>query len=216
MATVSRDRPIDVLRGTLQETNGVDAAWEGGSTAFGSDAALSNARVPAVATAFAMFQHIVAKERLRGRAVDALAFYQSMMLRPLAEALRLFNCPGRRVFGLCCLTRDLPAATCARIVALAFVRDLDDLGAKHDDATRRGSTSASLDCRRTRRAEVSRATESPADTERPKSCPKSRSAASASRSTASAPAPIRASTTRASTPRSAAASRSPRAWSRAS
>ena len=107
MATVSRDRPIDVLRGTLQETNGVDAAWEGGSAAFGSDAALSNARVPAVATAFAMFRHIVAKERLRGRAVDALAFYQSMMLRALAEALRLLHCPERRVFGLRCLTRDL-------------------------------------------------------------------------------------------------------------
>jgi len=240
MAIVSRDRLIDVLRGTLQATDGVDAAWEGGSAAFGSDDALSDvdvvavvaddavdatfariesaldalspvtlrhdvagtpgfaqkfyrlrdageflvvdlvlirrsdpllfrevelhgrgpvwfdrsgilieahldvaadaalaaARVPALATAFAMFQHIVTKERLRGRAVDALAFYKSMTLRPLAEALRLLHCPERRVFGLRYMSRDLPPETCMRIEALAFVRDLDDLGAKHDQATR--------------------------------------------------------------------------------
>ncbi len=240
MPTVSRSRLIDVLRGTLRETNGVDAAWEGGSAAFGSDDALSDVdvvavvaddavdatftriesaldalspvtlrhdvaatvgfaqkfyrlrdageflvvdlvlirrsdpllfrevelhgrgptwfdrhgilveahldaatdgalaaeRVPALASAFPMFQHIVAKERLRGRAVDALAFYQSMTLRPLADALRLLHCPERRVFGLRYLSRDLPAAACARLEALAFVRDLDDLGAKHEEARR--------------------------------------------------------------------------------
>ncbi len=240
MAIVSRDRLIDVLRGTLQAMDGVDAAWEGGSAAFGSDdelsdvdvvavvaddaidatfariesaldalspvtlrhdvagtagfaqkfyrlrdageflvvdlvlirrsdpllfrevelhgrgpiwfdrsgvlveahldaaadAALAAARVPALATAFAMFQHIVTKERLRGRAVDALVFYQSMTLRPLAEALRLLHCPERRIFGLRYLSRDLPPAACTRIEALAFVCDLDDLGTKHDEATR--------------------------------------------------------------------------------
>ena len=240
METVTRARLIDVLRGTLQEMSGVDAAWEGGSAAFGSDDALSDvdavavvaddavdatfsqvesaldalspvtlrhdvattagyaqrfyrlrdageflivdlvlirrsdpllfrevelhgrgptwfdrrgalveahldaaqdhalaaARVPALASAFAMFQHIVTKERLRGHAVDALIFYQSMTLRPLAEALRLLHCPERRVFGLRYLSRDLPAAACTRIEALAFVRDLDDLGAKHDEARR--------------------------------------------------------------------------------
>ena len=240
MAFVSRDRLIDLLRATLQETNGVDAAWEGGSAAFGSDDALSDvdvvavvsddavdvtfagiesaldalspvtlrhdvtgtvgfaqkfyrlrdageflvvdlvlirrsdpllfrevelhgrgpvwfdrrgvlveahldaaadaalaaARVPALAAAFAMFQHTVTKERLRSRGVDALAFYQSMTLRPLAEALRLLHCPERRIFGLRYLSRDLPAPTCVRIETLAFVRDLDDLGAKHDEAKR--------------------------------------------------------------------------------
>jgi predicted nucleotidyltransferase len=238
MNTVTRAQLIDVLRRTLQATDAVDAAWEGGSAAFGNADALSDvdvvavvaddaveasferlesalgalspvtqrhditatagfaqrfyrlrdageflvvdlvlirrsdpllfrevelhgrgetwfdrrgilveahldpardheqalARVPALAAAFAMFQHIVTKERRRGRAVDALTFYQAMTLRPLAEALRLLHCPKRRVFGLRYLGRDLPAETCAKIETLAFVRDLDDLGAKHEAA----------------------------------------------------------------------------------
>jgi predicted nucleotidyltransferase len=100
------------------------------------DLAQARARVPALAAAFAMFQHLVTKERLRGRAVDALAFYQSMTLRPLVEALRLLHCPQRRGFGLRYLARDLPAEACAEIEALAFVRDLDDLAVKHERARR--------------------------------------------------------------------------------
>ena len=113
-------------RGLLVEAH-LDAA---------SDSAAARARVPALATAFAMFQHLVTKERLRGRAVDALRFYQSMTLRPLGEALRLLHCPERRVFGLRYLARDLPAEACARVEALAFVRDLDDLAVKHEQARR--------------------------------------------------------------------------------
>jgi hypothetical protein len=57
-----------------------------------------------------------------------------MTLRPLGEALRLLHCPQRRIFGLRYLARDLPAYACARIEELAFVRDLDDLAAKHERA----------------------------------------------------------------------------------
>jgi len=99
-----------------------------------NDMAQAQARVPALASAFAMFQHLVTKERRRGRAVDALVFYQSWTLRPLVEALRLLHCPQRRVFGLRYLARDLPAEACAEIEALAFVRDLDDLAVKHERA----------------------------------------------------------------------------------
>ena len=98
------------------------------------DLAQARARIPALASAFAMFQHLVTKERLRGHAVDALVFYQSMTLRPLVEAIRLLHCPQRRGFGLRYLARDLPPETCARIEALAFVRDLDDLAARHEQA----------------------------------------------------------------------------------
>ena len=87
-----------------------------------------------LATAFAMFQPIVTKERLRGRAVEALMFYQATTLRPLAEAARLLHCPQRRIFGLRYLERGLPAGACARIEALAFVGDLDDLAGKHEQA----------------------------------------------------------------------------------
>jgi predicted nucleotidyltransferase len=111
-------------RGILVEAH-LDAA---------EDMAQAQARIPALAAAFAMFQHIVTKERRRGRAVEALSFYHAMTLRPLAEAVRLLHCPQRRIFGLRYLARDLPADVCARIEALAFVRDLDDLAAKHERA----------------------------------------------------------------------------------
>jgi predicted nucleotidyltransferase len=113
-------------RGLLVESR-LDAA---------NDMALARARVPTLGSAFAMFQHLVTKERRRGRAVDALMFYQSWTLRPLVEALRLLHCPQRRVFGLRYLARDLPAEACAEVEALAFVRDLDDLAVKHERARR--------------------------------------------------------------------------------
>lgn len=240
MNTITRSQLIDTLQRALQEMDAVDAAWEGGSAAFGGDDALSDvdavvvvaddavestftqveaalqtlspialrhevsgttgfaqkfyrlrdageflvldlvlmrrsdpllfrevelhgrgrtwldrrgllvethldgerdmqqalARVPVLATSFAMFQHIVTKERLRANAVDALVFYQSMTWRPLVEALRLLLDPQRRVFGPRYTARDLPAEVCRRIEALAYVRDLDDLAAKHDEARR--------------------------------------------------------------------------------
>jgi hypothetical protein len=101
-----------------------------------ADLAQARLRIPALRDAFEMFQHIPTKERLRGRAVDALAFYQAMTLRPLVEALRLLHCPQRRAFGLRYLARDLPAEAVQRIEALAFVRDLADLADKHAQAQR--------------------------------------------------------------------------------
>ena len=98
------------------------------------DADQARARIPVLAASFQMFQHIVTKERQRGRAVEALMFYHSMTLRPLVEALRLLHCPQRRIFGMRYLARDLPAHVCRRIEALAFVHDLDDLAQKHEAA----------------------------------------------------------------------------------
>jgi hypothetical protein len=100
------------------------------------DIAQARVRVPVLAASFAMFQHIVTKERLRGHAVDALVFYQSMTWRPLVEALRLLHEPQRRIFGPRYTTRDLPADVCRRIEALAYVHDLADLETKHEQARR--------------------------------------------------------------------------------
>lgn len=97
----------------------------------GRDLAAAQARVPILASAFAMFQHIVTKERLRGRAVEALVFYQGMTWRPLIEALRLLHAPHTRIFGPRYLARDLPPETCRRIEALAYVSHLKDLADKH-------------------------------------------------------------------------------------
>ena len=112
--------------GVLVETH-LDAAH---------DLAAARARVPALAAAFEMFQHLVTKERLRGRAVEALMFYQAFTWRPLVEALRLLHCPQRRVFGPRYLARDLPPDVCARIEALVFVRDLADLQRLHAETRR--------------------------------------------------------------------------------
>lgn len=98
------------------------------------DLAAARARLPALATAFEMFQHIPRKECLRGRAVEALHFYQSMTVRPLMEALRLLHCPARRGFGPRYLARDLPPEVCRRLERLSFVRDLDDLAVPHAEA----------------------------------------------------------------------------------
>lgn len=70
------------------------------------------------------------KEAARGRSLDALGFYHSMLLQPLVEALRMRWCPERFSFGLRYLDRDLPADVVARLRELAFVRDLDDLREK--------------------------------------------------------------------------------------
>lgn len=100
------------------------------------DAASARARVPALAAAFEMFQHLVTKERLRRRAVEALMFYQAFTWRPLVEAPLLLHCPQRRVFGPRYLARDLPPDVCARIQALVFVRDLAELARHHETACR--------------------------------------------------------------------------------
>ena len=96
-----------------------------------ADLAQAKARLPALKSAFDMFQHIPTKERLRGRAVEALSFYHAMTLRPLVEALRIHHCPHLRGFGLRYLDRDLPADVVARIQQFMFVSDLDDLERKH-------------------------------------------------------------------------------------
>lgn len=99
-----------------------------------ADSAQAQARVPALDSSFQMFQHVVTKERLRGHAVEALAFYQAMTMRPLIEALRLLHAPHTRIFGPRYLARDLPAGVCQRVEALSFVRDLEDLATKHAQA----------------------------------------------------------------------------------
>jgi hypothetical protein len=88
---------------------------------------------------FPMSQGIVRKTILRGRHVEALAFYMSLTLRPLVELLRMRNSPARWDFGLRYLDKDLPPADYERVRDLAFVRDLDDLGTKHARAAAWGA-----------------------------------------------------------------------------
>lgn len=100
------------------------------------DLQAARVRVPQLRAHFDMFQHVPTKERLRGRAVEALHFYQQMSLRPLVEALRLLHDPQRRMFSIRYLARDLPPDVCRRIERLSFVHDLGDLAVKHGEVQR--------------------------------------------------------------------------------
>lgn len=131
-------RRSDPLQFREQELHGRGRTWIDRRGLLGpahldplADAAAARARVPVLRDHFAMFQHLVTKTRLRGHAVEALHFYQAYALRPLVEALRLLHCPQRRMFSVRYLARDLPADVVARITALSFVNDLDDLALKH-------------------------------------------------------------------------------------
>lgn len=94
-----------------------------------ADLAAARARIEPLGTTFAMFQHLVKKDAARGRAADAMAFFQGYTWRPLIEALRLLHAPHTRVFGPRYLQRDLPAATAEALAALSYVSDLPALQA---------------------------------------------------------------------------------------
>lgn len=84
-------------------------------------------RIEQLRITFPLFQPLVSKELLRGRALDALSFYHSLILRPLVEMLRLRYCPQRWSFGMRYLYFDLPAAVVAQLEPLAYVSSPEEL-----------------------------------------------------------------------------------------
>lgn len=99
-----------------------------------ADLAAARARIEPLGTQFAMFQHLVKKEAARGRAADAMAFFQTWTWRPLIEALRLLHAPHTRVFGPRYLQRDLPPATAEALARLSYVVDLAALASSQAQA----------------------------------------------------------------------------------
>jgi predicted nucleotidyltransferase len=95
-----------------------------------ANAAKMRDRLEQLAARAAIFGSFPDKEARRGRALDALAFWQSMIVAPLVEVLRMRWCPERFTFGMRYLDRDLPREVHARLVELAYVRDLADLRAQ--------------------------------------------------------------------------------------
>lgn len=69
----------------------------------------------------ALFAGFPAKELARGRALDAWAFHDTMLLQPLVELLRMRHCPERFAFARRYLRRDLPEETVQRLERLHFV-----------------------------------------------------------------------------------------------
>ncbi len=92
------------------------------------------ARLATLRIQIPLFEHLVTKELARGHPTDALGYYLGLVLRPLVELLRIRHCPARHAFGLRYLDHDLPPAELARLTPLLFIRDADDLAAKHQAA----------------------------------------------------------------------------------
>lgn len=93
-------------------------------------------RIAQLTARFRMFQSLVTKDCLRGRALDAVNFYQSLTLVPLVEMLRIKHDPWRHNFGWRYLQHDLPAEDHARLVRLAYPGKLDAIPALHEEAVR--------------------------------------------------------------------------------
>ncbi|MFG0283351.1 MAG: hypothetical protein ACF8R7_02920 [Phycisphaerales bacterium JB039] len=92
------------------------------------------AQIEQLKARFELFQPLVTKEIARGRAIDAMGFYQSLTLRPLVDLLRCLHCPDRYDYGLRYLDSDLPADVAAELRELAYVGSLDDLATAHERA----------------------------------------------------------------------------------
>lgn len=92
-----------------------------------------------------IFHPFVEKELQRGRPVDALHFYNTLVVSRLVEALRMLHCPQRSTFGLRYLKNDLPATAAARIERLLYVPSPEKLpGLKAEAMTWLGETLATL------------------------------------------------------------------------
>ena len=85
------------------------------------------ARLAELVARFEMFHATPHKELLRGRTVDALAFYQGVVVRPLVEALRMRHDPARFDFGPRYVREDLPADVVSRLERLYYVPGPDAL-----------------------------------------------------------------------------------------
>lgn len=72
------------------------------------------------------------KSARRGDFAEAVFFYQSFVLGPLVEVLRIRHDPWRHDFGVRYLQHDLPAPERSRLFELWTVRDADDLLVKRD------------------------------------------------------------------------------------
>lgn len=74
---------------------------------------------------FPLFRHLPVKLARRGLPVDALHFYNSLVLRSLIDLLRAVHCPDRFDFGPRYLKSDLPHQY-DDLCRLSLVRSLDD------------------------------------------------------------------------------------------
>jgi len=91
-------------------------------------------RVAAMRRTTALGRTGTLKELARGNDLEALAYYNGSMLRPLVELLRIRHCPGRQQFHTRYIQYDLPEEIVTRLTPLFFVRDAAEIRAGHAEA----------------------------------------------------------------------------------
>lgn len=91
-------------------------------------------RVESLRVTFELFRPLTLKELNRGNAIEAVAFYQSWVLRPLVEVLHIRHAPFHYNFNTRYVQHDLPKPVLDKLQPLYFVRDPKDLRAKREEA----------------------------------------------------------------------------------
>jgi predicted nucleotidyltransferase len=84
-------------------------------------------RLKEIVEAFPVYRTEVFKELDRGHAVDAFAFYQGGMVKPLIEILGMIYRPFQFDFGFRYLQRSLPLELYRKIETLLYVQDMNSL-----------------------------------------------------------------------------------------
>ncbi|MBK7446291.1 MAG: hypothetical protein IPJ45_09770 [Ignavibacteria bacterium] len=79
---------------------------------------------------FGFFQYQIEKEIIRGRYIDALAYYFDLTLKPLIRSLRIKYNPVHYNFEFRYLYDEFPVNIVKEIEALLSIRDID-LKKKH-------------------------------------------------------------------------------------
>ena len=81
-----------------------------------------------------LFWILTTKEIKRGNGIEAISFYMNYVLRPLLAVLRTTHCPVRHFYTTRYAHYDLPEDTAKRLMELYFVKDLDELQGKFEQA----------------------------------------------------------------------------------
>jgi len=84
-------------------------------------------RVETARGKFTLLSHLAAKEARRDRPIDAIQYYESIVISPLVDVLRAVHCPDRFDFGLRYLRDDLPAEAYSSVERLVYPASADEL-----------------------------------------------------------------------------------------
>lgn len=81
-----------------------------------------------------IFHNFVDKEIARNHGIDAMEFYNAMIIRPLAELIRMKYDKFRYNFGPRYFKRDIPKEIAVRFENLIFIKNIEDLKLKKAQA----------------------------------------------------------------------------------